>query len=203
MSTRIIAACILWISIVTAIVLAGCSKETVPSQGAAAALTADADALPDGLRLRRDDARQRIWVLGLDDVRVYDARSKRLVRQVALPGWSVARSICYPDMVLDSSGSAIISSNAQATLWRVDGDTFELTVREIRMHEKEQWDVGFGALAFAADGALFGLTSVGGSLWRIDVGAGSAHLVRLKPSVLNVCDLTNQLLNDIEGSVKP
>lgn len=203
MSTRIIAACILWASILTAIALAGCSQETAPSQGTATALAAGADALQDGLRLRRDDARQRIWVLGLDDVRVYDARGKRLVKQIVLPGWSVARFICNPDMVLDSSGSAIISSNAQARLWRVDGNTFELTVREIRMHEREQWDVGFGALALAADGTLFGLTSSGGSLWRIDVGSGSAHLVHLKPSVLNVCDLTNQLLNDIGRSVKP
>lgn len=203
MSSRITIACILWISMLTAIALAGCSQERGLSQSTATVTTAYADALHNSLRLRRDEARKRIWSLGLDDVRVYDADSKRLVRQIALPGWSVSRFVCNPDMALDSSGSAIISSNAQAKLWRIEADSFEPTVREIRMHEREQWDIGFGALAFAADGSLLALTSLGGSLWRIDVGTGDARMVEANAPLLNVCDLAVKLLDDIERSRKP
>lgn len=198
MRNRIIIACILWISILTAIVVAGCSQERGLSQSAGTGAAAYADVMHNSLRLRRDDARKRIWLLGLDDVRVYDAGSKQLVGKIALPGWSVARFVCAPDMVLDGSGSAVISSNAQARLWRIDADSFELTVHEIRLHEREQWDIGFGALAFAADGTLLALTSLGGSLWSVDLGKASARLVELKRPLLNVCDLTPQFLDDFE-----
>jgi hypothetical protein len=71
------------------------------------------------------------------------------------------------------------------------------------MLERERWDVGFGALAFAADGTLVALTSLGGSLWKIDVGTGDARMVEQNSRLLNVCDFTAQLLNDIERSGKP
>jgi hypothetical protein len=151
----------------------------------------------DSLRVRTDTARGRIWVLGPGDVRVYDA-AKRLIRQVTLPNWSVARFICDPDMVLDSSGSAIISSNVHARLWRVDTDSFEVKVHEISLQGRERWDAGFGALALAADGTLFGVTSTAGSLWRIDIGTGSAHLLASETRYLNMCEFPARILNDLE-----
>jgi len=48
--------------------------------------------LRDGFRIRRDEARNRIWLLGLDDVRVYDSVDGRLIRIIALPSWSVPAS---------------------------------------------------------------------------------------------------------------
>ena len=152
----------------------------------------------DALRTRLDNARDRLWVLGLDEVRVYDAAGKKLLRKVVLPNWSVARLACMPDMVLDQSGSATISSNVQSKLWRIDADSFEVKEHPISLSGREQWDTGFGALAFAADGTLFALTSSSGSLWRIDAGKGSARMVELNAAYLNVCDLTPQILNDIE-----
>jgi hypothetical protein len=129
------------------------------------------------LRVRKDETRNRQWVLTLQGVRVYDAATKQLIGEIGLPGWSVARIACDPDMALDKSGSAIISSNAEAKLWRVDGDSYAVSVRDIRLHEREQWDVGFGALAYSADGTLLASTHQGGTLWRVDIEKGGAHIV--------------------------
>ncbi|MGH8642537.1 MAG: hypothetical protein ACRET6_12560 [Burkholderiales bacterium] len=141
------------------------------------------------LRVRTDSARGRLWVLGVDDVRVYDSASKRLVRRIVLQNWDMARFICEPDMLLDPSGSAIISSNMRAKLWRIDADSLKVEEREIRLREREQWDVGFGALMLAADGKLLALSSTGGWLWKVDPDAGTAHLWNRGVPMLNVCDL--------------
>jgi len=129
------------------------------------------------LRVRMDNARNRQWVLTPDGVRVYDAATKQLIRTIELPGWSNARIACDPDLALDSRGSAIVSSNAQPTLWRIDGGDFTVSTREIRLRDREQWDVGFGALAYATDGTLLGSTHEGGTLWRVDLENGSARIV--------------------------
>lgn len=203
MSRRIIVAGICWVFILAVFVMAGCSPEkgAVPDAGTVGVVSADAQR--EALRIRHDAARSRTWLLGLDAVRVYDTASGKLIREIVLPGWSVARLVCNPDLVFDGSGSAFVSSNGQARLWRIDGRSFELSVREVRMLERERWDIGFGALAFASDGTLVALTSLGGSLWKIDVGTGDARMVEQNPRLLNVCDFTAQLLNDIERSGKP
>ncbi|MDH5535684.1 MAG: hypothetical protein OEZ08_08970, partial [Betaproteobacteria bacterium] len=122
------------------------------------------------------------------------------VRQVALPSSSVARFICEPDMVLDRSGSAIISSNVQARLWRIDTDSFEVKEYVINLQGRERYDVGFGALGFAADGTLFAVTSTAGSLWRIDLDQRSARIVASETTYLNVCELTAPLMSKLERS---
>src|SRR5689334_11548879 len=102
-------------ALMAAAMLAGCG--IAASQAAAAASE-------DVLRTRSDPARGRIWVLGVEDLRVYDAATRKLVRRIALPGWSVARYECQPDLVLDASGSATVSSNVVPFLWRVDARSF-------------------------------------------------------------------------------
>ncbi|MGH8622792.1 MAG: hypothetical protein ACRET3_11680, partial [Burkholderiales bacterium] len=192
MSKQIIIASMLWILILAAIVVTGCSQETVPAQGPAAFRGGDGEVLGAGFRIRRDAVRNRIWLLGLDNVRVYDGQSKRLIRTIALPSWSVARFACDPDIVLDGSGSAIVSSNTEARVWRIDADSFEVSEHPITLEGRERWDVGFGALAVSADGTLLALTSVSESLWRIDLGQGSARVVMPTTAVRNMCGLTLQ-----------
>jgi len=192
-------------------VMAGCSNEGNPARSSPAA-RADSNDLrlqaygiveQDAIRIRKDTARNKLWVLGLDDVRVFDTTKKQFIRKIVLPNWSVARFICAPEMVLDSSGSALISSNVQSRLWRIDADSFEVKQHEIRLQGREQWDTGFGALAFAADGVLYALTSSAGSLWKIDVAKASATLIELKGPPLLGCAFTAQFLNDFERSRKP
>jgi hypothetical protein len=190
MSKRIIIAFILWISIVTMMVTTGCSQDSVPVRGTETVRAAGGDVVRDGLRVRRDEARNRIWLLGLDGVRVYDSVDGRLTRRIELPNWSVARFTCDPDMVLDGSGSAIISSNAQSRLWRIDAGSFEVKEHEIRLQGREQWDAGFSALAVAADGSLLALMSFGGPLWNIDLGSGTARVVDPSTVIFNACGST-------------
>jgi hypothetical protein len=141
------------------------------------------------LRVKVDMARNRLWVLGLEYVYVYDTIAKQLIRRIALPAWSVAGIKCSPDMILDQSGSAFISSNAEPKLWKIDAEDFSIKEHAIRLHAKEGWDTGFGALAFAADGTLFGMTAFAGSLWRIDIAKLSADEVELSERVLDTCAL--------------
>jgi hypothetical protein len=167
----------MWLSIFAALTLTGCSPEEVPVQRVVDSRVADGANLRDAFRIRRDETRGRIWLLGVDDVRVYDSANGRLIRTLLLPNWSVARFSCDPDMVLDGEGSAIISSNAQSRLWRVNASSLEVSEHEIRLQGREQWDAGFGALAYAADGSLLALMSFGGSLWNIDLDSGTARMV--------------------------
>ena len=174
---------------VAIVAFAGCgdSGPTVPAQpmkGAqrppyASLLEAHQDGDQQALRVRVDTARNRLWVLGLDDVYVYDIASKHLIRRIALPEWyiAVADLICNPDMALDRSGAAFISDNLQPTLWEIDPESFQLKKHVIRLVKRENWDIGFGGLAFASDGTLFGLTASGASLWQLDLGSASAHQV--------------------------
>jgi hypothetical protein len=185
----------IWIVLfLAASVIAGCGKEGNPEYRMDER---------ESLRFRTDASRNRLWVLGVDDVRVYDAAKNQLIGKVVLPGWSVARFVCMPDMGLDRSGSAFISSNAQSRLWRIDADSFEVKVHEISLHGREQWDTGFGALAFATDGALYALTSSAGSLWKIDVAKASASMIASDNRLLHVCELTASILSDFKRSPKP
>ena len=209
--TRAGAVCGWLILLVAMTVMTGCSNEGNPTQGATAGHADSNKALlekygkgeRDALRVRTDTARSRLWVLGLDNVRVYDTVKKKLIRRIELPSGSVARFICDPDMVLDSSGSAFISSNVQAKLWRIDAESFEVKEHEISLHGREQWDTGFGALAFAQDGALYALTSSAGSLWKIDVAKASASMIDPDNPPSRACALTAQFLKDFERSRKP
>jgi len=192
MKNRIIIACIWWILILAATVSTGCSRETPPAQGPAAVHGGNGDILLGGFRIRRDAARNRIWVLGLDHVRIYDGQSKLLIRRITLPGWTVARFACDPDMVLDGSGSAIISSNVQPRLWRIDAGNFKVSEHPITLQGRERWDVGFGALAVGVDGTLLALTSVTEALWRIDLVNSSGSMVPPVGAPVIICGLTTR-----------
>jgi hypothetical protein len=111
-----------------------------------------------------------------------------------------------PDFVLDRSGSAFIASNGQARLTRIDADRFALEDYAISFREREGMDIGFGALAFAADGTLFARTTPGGMLWKIDVARASATMtdvIKRLPAdqcAITTQPMTTQLLNDFERS---
>lgn len=193
MRNRIIIACIWWILIIAATVSTGCSRETPPAQGPAVVPGGTGDILLGGFRIRRDAARNRIWVLGLDHVRIYDGQSKLLIRRITLPGWTVARFACDPDMVLDNSGSAIVSSNVQPRLWRIDAGSFEVSEHLITLQGRERWDVGFGALAVGGDGMLLALTTVTEALWRIDLVNSSGIMVPPIGAPVNICKLKTRI----------
>jgi hypothetical protein len=129
----------------------------------------------DTLRVRVDRKRERVWVLTLDSVDVYDSRRRSLVRRILLPAWSVADSIGAPDMVLDRSGAAIISHNVEPRFWEIDGTSFTLREHEVRLLESENLALGFSTLTLAHDRTLVAVDSSAGTLWRIDLRGASAQ----------------------------
>ena len=195
---------------------AGCGDTGKDSADFSAAYVGSADLRnekqggQDVLRIREDLVRNRLWVLTSSDVRVYNtaATGKRLIRTIALPNWSVVgyRNVCMPDLVLDRSGSAFIASNGQARLMRIDADRFALKDYAISFRERDGMDIGFGALAFAADGALFARTTPGGMLWKIALARSSATMtdvVKKLPAdqcAITTQPMTTQLLTDFERS---
>ena len=195
---------------------AGCGDTGKDSADFSAAYVGSADLRnekqggQDVLRIREDLVRNRLWVLTSSEVRVYNtaATGKRLIRTIALPNWSVVgfRNVCMPDLVLDRSGSAFIASNGQARLMRIDADRFALKDYAISFRERDGMDIGFGALAFAADGALFARTTPGGMLWKIDLARSSATMtdvVKKLPAdqcAITTQPMTTQLRTDFERS---
>ena len=131
----------------------------------------------EALRVRFDTARNRLWVLSLDHVYIYDIAERHLIQRIALPSWSVADLVCDPDLVLDRSGTAFISHNAEPRLWQIDADNFQLREHVLQLPNGDHREIGFGGLTFAADGNLFGVAALSGSLWRIDLTNASAHEV--------------------------
>lgn len=142
------------------------------------------------LRVRVDRARNRLWVLALEHVDVYDIANKRLIRRIQLPGWSVAELICPPDMALDRSGTVFISHNVEPKLWEIAADNFQVKAHALRLVRREHMEIGFGALAFASDGSLYGVAATGGTLWHIDIDNAGAHQVELGAFLPDACALT-------------
>ena len=216
MSNRIVSIRGWLILLFTVTAIAGCGDNGKPSRYSSTGRADSADLRQDSqgtserdvLRIRKDLLRNRLWVLALDEVRVYNTATtgKRLIRKIALPNWSVVdfRNVCMPDMALDRAGSAFISSNGQARLLRIDTDRFDLKDYAISFHERERWDIGFGALRFAADGTLFARTTPGGLLWKIDITKASAVMIEVNKKLpLDECAITTQLLNGFEWSQQP
>ena len=46
------------------------------------------------LRVKVNERRQRLWILALDSVHVYDITKKRLIRRIPSPDWSIAGLVC-------------------------------------------------------------------------------------------------------------
>lgn len=134
--------------------------------------------------VRIDTGGNRRWVLTQDALAVYDNVNRRRLRRIELPDWPLADPMhaCAPDMVLDSSGALIVSSNVVPVLWRVDPRRFQVTRIPLALEADADKDVGFTALSFAADGALMAQGATFASLWRIDLAGARATKVASSPA---------------------
>ncbi len=130
-----------------------------------------------GLEIVRVDlAHNRRWVLREDALTVYDHMNGRRLRHIILPDWVLAgpKDGCAPDIVLDASGAALVSSNVQPVLWRVDPQRFQIIRIALELETDTDKEVGFTGLSFSADGELIAAGATFASLWRIDLAAGRA-----------------------------
>ena len=140
--------------------------------------------------VRADPARNRLWVLDLEVISVYDNTNGRRLRRIVLPEWMVLPKnySCLPDLALDSSGTAFVSSNVLPVLWRIDPQRYEVTRIELVLDTDTDKDVGFTGLSFAGDGTLLAAGAMAAALWQIDTSAASARKIASYPSVAGGCD---------------
>jgi hypothetical protein len=143
------------------------------------------------LRIQRDAARGREWLLTREGVLVFDS-SKHESVHVSLPGWLWADEslICPPDLALGPKGEALVSSNVAPTLWRIDPLTLSVTRHAPVLDAHADKDVGFSGLVFSpAQGAFFAVSHFG-ALWRIDPQLSRAQHVALSEPVLGACGVS-------------
>ena len=140
----------------------------------------------EALRVQVDVARNRLWVLHGDGVYVYEITTRRQIGRIGM--FVGEPAICAPDLALDPSGAAIVSSSVRAVLWRLDPERFEARRHELVRDTDRHKIVGFTGLAFA-DGLLFGVDARQGSLWKIDLAAGKAEKLELSSPVRGACGL--------------
>lgn len=145
------------------------------------------------LRIQVDARRSRAWVLNNDAVYLYDVPTGRLIRRIELPDWSFVGEVysCAPDLALAPSGAALVTSNVMPVIWEINPDNMTVRQHKLSPDADNDKDVGFTGLAFGQGGRdLFGVSSLLGSAWRIDLAAGKAHKLRLSEPIRGACGLT-------------
>jgi hypothetical protein len=143
-------------------------------------------------RLVRDAARNHLWVLQDDAVYLHDATTRVLKKRFELPGWiHVEESYaCAPALAVDAQGAAVVSSNIVPVLWRIDPRKSEVSTHELTLDADNDKDVGFSGLTYAPDqGVFFAVSSVYGSLWRIDPLLRRAQKIPLSAPIKDACGL--------------
>jgi hypothetical protein len=136
------------------------------------------------LRVERVDTHgNRRWVLNQEGVSVYDHISGRRLRRITLPDWTLSGpgDACAPDLVLDASGTAFVSSNVVPVLWRIDPARFDVRLMALTLKDDADKDVGFTTLFAVGDGTLLANGTTFDSLWRIDLSAKTAKRVGNAP----------------------
>jgi hypothetical protein len=145
------------------------------------------------LRLRVDARRNRLWVLDVGTVRVFDLTSKKLVRTVDLPNWMYAESEnCLPDLQLDPRGGAFVSDNIQRKLWRIDADRFSVSEHAVTLGSRATLDVGFSAMAVTETGVMYAAMGAPGLLWRVDMNSFQAENIPLSSPIYGACALESR-----------
>ena len=148
-------------------------------------------ALPQ-VRHQVDTARNRVWFLTRNGVRLYDLESPEKIRQIELPGWMWLSEpySCMPDLALGPKGEALVSSNVLPSLWRIDPDTLAVSKHELALGADTNKDVGLSGLAYSAEERAFlAVSDLHGSLWRIDPSLESAQKVLLSSPIPQACGL--------------
>lgn len=145
------------LAVATSVWLAGCDTNAVQSQSSM-------------LRYQVDSASNRAWQLTHDGVVVQRAAEATAV-VVPLPGWLWVGGVhgCPPDLALGPKGEAIVTSNVVPILWRIDPETYAVTVHHLILQSDADRDVGFSSLVYSAEQAAFvAYSDVQRSLWKID-----------------------------------
>ena len=142
----------------------------------------------DDIRIRRDELRDRTWILRGDALYSYEYGPGGTSRRFALPGWIhvSARNACAPDVFIEAGGSVIVSSNIVPSLWRVDPTVANAVELSMEVSPATRKDFGFASLQTTENGELHGRGSIDRSLWLVDLANRSA--IQLDETHATSCD---------------
>ena len=148
-------------AIIALVVLAGCESNAQPS-GAGM------------LGYQVDEARNRSVWLTREGVQIHSASGQPL--NVALPGWAYAGAPhCPPGLAIGSQGEIVVTSNVIPTVWRIDAASLAVTVHSLALDADQDKDVGFAAVAYAAEERAFiAYSQTQRSVWKIDAALKTA-----------------------------
>lgn len=135
---------------------------------------------PNVLRARLDGGRGLMWVMHADGVDLYEARSDKKLRSIALPEWIWTREFhpCLPDIAIVPGGDVLVSSNVLPVIWRIDARTFQVSRHELEVSEHNGREFGFSGLRYLPRiGAYAAVNGIDGSLWRINASLTRAERV--------------------------
>jgi hypothetical protein len=170
--------------------IGGCDPGAAPPPAAKAARDGRQLEFPNG-RYQVDPERGRVWLLTHAGAFVYDlSRPERVA--VALPDWLQVDPHygCLPDLALGPRGEAVITSNTLPTVWRVDPDSFAVSVHPLALDADADKDVGFSGLVYSPQhGAFLAASYLHGSLWRIDRQLTRAQKIPLSAPIPEACGL--------------
>ena len=144
------------------------------------------------LRLQKDAARAREWMLTPHGVVVIDHTARRSPVFIDLPEWTWADEayICPPDIALGPRGEALVSSNVVPSLWRINPVSLRVTRHDLILDAHFDKDVGFTGLTYAPTLGVYFAVSEYGALWRIDPLLRRAQSISLDPPIRGACGLS-------------
>jgi hypothetical protein len=191
--------------------IAGCERHPAPASADLPRVSpfAPSSRWHDGelpaLRFQLDAARNQLWVLDGAGIDVFDVSERLHKRRVAIPDWIRVEEpySCAPELALEPSGVALVSSNVVPALWRIDPETFAVRRHDLALDADADKDVGFTGLAFAEQGILLAVSGIQGSLWRVDLWSNKAEKVELSRPVHGACGLVIRSGGLRSGAAQP
>ena len=133
------------------------------------------------------------WVIDGSELFLKQAGQPR--RAVTLPGWHWAGEpyACVPAVAIGPRGELVVTSNVLPVLWKIDPDTRAVSVHRLQLDADHDKDVGFSGLVYSErNGAYFAVSSLHGSLWRIDPLLRRAQKVGLSEPLRAACAVSAQ-----------
>jgi hypothetical protein len=170
------------------IALGGCDSRVETNQPSRAAAAVS----NSNVRYQVDAAHGRIWWLTREGVFLRDARTPQKIA-VPIPGWQWAGEPygCLPALALGPNGEALVTSDVESTVWKIDPDTLAVSMHVLAPDTDLDKDVGYTALTYSSEhGAFFAVSGLHGSLWKIDQSFTRAQKIALSAPLRNACGLS-------------
>lgn len=167
------------------IALGGCDGRVASEQSPRASSAVS----ESNVRYQVDAANGRIWWLSREGVFLRDAKTAQKIA-VPIPGWQWAGEPygCLPALALGPNGEALVTSDVEATVWKIDPDTLAVSRHVLAPDADLDKDVGYTALAYSSEhAAYFAVSGLHGSLWKIDSSLTRAQKIALSAPLPKAC----------------